>query len=100
MSFNEIVDTLNRQGHTFSFTQVPAEIRVNAVAFGTIQTPMIVRMVGEAQTDDAQRDWLAGLHPIGRIGTTEEAAQAVIALLENPFITGSILTVDGGWTAQ
>jgi len=75
-------------------------VRVNAVAFGTIQTPMIDRMVGEAQTDNAQRDWLAGLHPIGRIGTTEEAAQAVIALLENPFITGSILTVDGGWTAQ
>ena len=75
-------------------------VRVNAVAFGTIQTPMIDRMVGEAQTANAQRDWLAGLHPIGRIGTTEEAAQAVIALLENPFITGSILTVDGGWTAQ
>src|SRR5205807_8261 len=52
-------------------------VRVNAVAFGTIQTPMIDRMVGEAQTDNAQRDWLASLHPIGRIGTTEEAAQAV-----------------------
>jgi len=75
-------------------------VRVNAVAFGTIQTPMVDRMVGEAQTDNAQRDWLAGLQPIGRIGTTGEAAQAVIALLENPFITGSILTVDGGWTAQ
>jgi NAD(P)-dependent dehydrogenase (short-subunit alcohol dehydrogenase family) len=75
-------------------------VRVNAVAFGTIQTPMIDRMVGEAQTNNAQRDWLASMHPIGRIGTVEEAAQAVVALLENPFITGSILTVDGGWTAQ
>ena len=75
-------------------------VRVNAVAFGTIQTPMVNRLAGESQTDNAQRDWLASLHPIGRIGTTEEAAQAVIALLENPFITGSILTVDGGWTAQ
>jgi len=46
------------------------------------------------KTDNAQRDWLAGLHPIGRIGTTEEAAQAVIALLENPFITE---VSDGGW---
>jgi NAD(P)-dependent dehydrogenase (short-subunit alcohol dehydrogenase family) len=43
---------------------------------------------------------LAGVHPVGRIGTANEAAQAVVALLENPFITGSILTVDGGWTAQ
>jgi len=75
-------------------------VRVNAAAFGTIQTPMIDRMVGEAKTDNAQRDGLASLHPIGRLGTAEEAAQAVIALLENPFITGSILTVDGGWTAQ
>ena len=75
-------------------------VRVNAVAFGTIQTEMIDRMVGEAKTDNPQRDGLASLHPVGRIGTAEEAAQAVIALLENPFITGSILTVDGGWTAQ
>jgi NAD(P)-dependent dehydrogenase (short-subunit alcohol dehydrogenase family) len=61
---------------------------------------MIDRMVGESQTGNAQRDWLASLHPIGRFGTSEEAAQAVISLLENPFITGSVLTVDGSWTAQ
>jgi len=75
-------------------------VRVNAVAFGTIQTPMVDRMVGEAKTNNSQRDWLAGLHPVGRLGTVEEAAQAVIALLENSFITGAILSVDGGWTAQ
>ena len=75
-------------------------VRVNAVAFGTIDTPMVNRMVGESKTNNAQRDWLAGLHPVGRVGTVEEAAQAVLALMENPFITGSILAVDGGWTAQ
>ena len=75
-------------------------VRVNAVAFGTIQTPMVDRMVGEAKTNNGQRDWLAGLHPVGRLGTVEEAAQAVIALLENSFITGAVLSVDGGWTAQ
>jgi len=75
-------------------------VRVNAIAFGTIQTPMVDRMVGEAKTNNSQRDWLAGLHPVGRLGTVEEAAQAVIALLENPFITGTVLSVDGGWTAQ
>ncbi len=75
-------------------------VRVNAVAFGTIQTPMVDRMVGEAKTNNTQRDWLAGLHPVGRLGTVEEAAQAVIALLEKPFITGAVLSVDGGWTAQ
>jgi NAD(P)-dependent dehydrogenase (short-subunit alcohol dehydrogenase family) len=75
-------------------------VRVNAVAFGTIQTPMIDRMVGESTTGNAERDWLKSVHPVGRLGTVDEAAQAVVALLENPFITGSVLAVDGGWTAQ
>ncbi|HUB66695.1 MAG TPA: SDR family oxidoreductase [Candidatus Methylacidiphilales bacterium] len=75
-------------------------VRVNAIGFGGIQTPMVDRFVGEAKTNNAQRDWLASMHPVGRVGTVEEAAQAVIALLENPFITGAILAVDGGWTAQ
>jgi NAD(P)-dependent dehydrogenase (short-subunit alcohol dehydrogenase family) len=75
-------------------------VRVNAVAFGTIQTPMIDRMVGESTTNNAERDWLKSVHPVGRLGTVDEAAQAVVALLENPFITGSVLAVDGGWTAQ
>ena len=75
-------------------------LRVNAVAFGAIDTPMVDRFVGETKTNNAQRDWLAGMHPVGRMGTVEEAAQAVLALLDNPFITGSILMVDGGWTAQ
>jgi NAD(P)-dependent dehydrogenase (short-subunit alcohol dehydrogenase family) len=75
-------------------------VRVNAVAFGPIQTPMLERLVGEAKTDNPLRDGVAALLPVGRIGTAEEAAHAVVTLLENPFITGSILTVDGGWTAQ
>ena len=75
-------------------------VRVNAVAYGTIDTPMIDRLVGESRTNNTQRDWLASFHPVGRVGTVEEAAQAVLALMENPFITGSILAVDGGWTAQ
>src|SRR5882672_4092350 len=75
-------------------------VRVNAVAFGTIETTMIDRFVGEAKTNNPQRDGLKSVHPVGRLGTVEEAAQAVVALLENSFITGSVLTVDGGWTAQ
>ena len=75
-------------------------VRVNAVAPGVIQTPMVDRFVGANTVNNAQRDWLASQHPVGRIGTTDEVAQATIALLENAFITGSILNVDGGWTAQ
>ena len=67
---------------------------------GAIETPMVGRFVGEHTENNPQRDWLAGLHPVGRIGTSDEIAQAVIALLENPFITGTTLAVDGGWMAQ
>jgi len=75
-------------------------IRVNAVAPGGIQTPMLNRFVGEESTRTPQREWLESLHPVGRIGTSQEISNAVIALLENAFITGTVLAVDGGWTAQ
>lgn len=75
-------------------------LRVNAVAFGAIETPMVNRFVGEQKDNNPQRDWLASAHPIGRIGTPDEAASAAISLMDNTFVTGSILAVDGGWTAQ
>jgi NAD(P)-dependent dehydrogenase (short-subunit alcohol dehydrogenase family) len=75
-------------------------VRVNAISPGAIQTAMVNRFVGEHTENNPNRDWLSNQHPIGRIGTTDEVAAAVIALLENTFITGAILTVDGGWTAQ
>ena len=75
-------------------------VRVNAVAPGVIQTAMVDRFVGANTENNPQRDWLASIHPLGRIGTTDEVAQAVVALLENGFITGAILNVDGGWTTQ
>jgi NAD(P)-dependent dehydrogenase (short-subunit alcohol dehydrogenase family) len=75
-------------------------VRVNAVAFGAIETPMVSRFVGEHKVNNPQRDWLASAHPAGRIGTTDEAASGAISLMANAFVTGSILAVDGGWTAQ
>jgi NAD(P)-dependent dehydrogenase (short-subunit alcohol dehydrogenase family) len=75
-------------------------VRVNAVSPGAIQTPMVNRFVGEQTENNPNRDWLASMHPVGRIGTVDEVAQAVIALLGNSFITGTSLLVDGGWTAQ
>jgi NAD(P)-dependent dehydrogenase (short-subunit alcohol dehydrogenase family) len=75
-------------------------IRVNAVAPGTIQTPMIERLVGSRTENNPQRDWLLSKHPIGRFGKPEEVSSVVISLLENPFVTGAVLPVDGGWLAQ
>jgi NAD(P)-dependent dehydrogenase (short-subunit alcohol dehydrogenase family) len=48
------------------------------------------------------RDYFASLHPVGRIGTTEEIAAAVLYLCSDnaKFTTGTSLVVDGGFLAQ
>ncbi len=73
------------------------KIRVNAVAPGAIETPMFDRF-----TEVIPRDALAAMHPIGRVGTPDEVATAVLWLCSpaNGFVTGHTLAVDGGFTAQ
>ncbi|EFH84587.1 glucose 1-dehydrogenase [Ktedonobacter racemifer] len=73
-------------------------IRVNAVAPGAIQTEMIDRFI--ANTGEA-RDDLIAKHPIGRFGTSEEIAAAVLYLCSDAakFTIGSTLSVDGGYRA-
>lgn len=74
-------------------------VRVNAVAPGAIATQMLQRFTGGNQ--DAQAG-LAGAHPVGRLGQVEEIAQALLYLASDDakFVTGSILAIDGGYTAQ
>jgi NAD(P)-dependent dehydrogenase (short-subunit alcohol dehydrogenase family) len=75
-------------------------IRVNAVAPGGIETPMLHRFTGGPGSDFFNQ--LAGMHPIGRLGRPEEIAEAVLWLCSDKasFVTGLSLTADGGWTAQ
>ena len=65
-------------------------IRVNAVAPGTIKTPM------HSVEEYAQ---LAGLHPVGRLGEISDIVDAILYLEEASFVTGEILHVDGGQSA-
>jgi len=76
-----------------------ANIRVNAVCSGTIRTPMLDRITGGDPQIEAM--FLAA-HPMGRIGSPEEVAEAVLWLCSDAtsFITGHSLVMDGGWTAQ
>jgi NAD(P)-dependent dehydrogenase (short-subunit alcohol dehydrogenase family) len=73
-------------------------IRVNAVAPGAIDTEMVDRFAGK---EGDVRKWLISQHPVGRLGTAEEIAAAVLYLTSDAakFTTGTILAVDGGWTA-
>jgi NAD(P)-dependent dehydrogenase (short-subunit alcohol dehydrogenase family) len=77
-------------------------IRVNEVSPAAIETEMVERFVGPASAESDQRKYFATLHPVGRFGTPEEVASAVL-YLSSPgasFITGHDLVVDGGFTTQ
>ena len=71
-------------------------IRVNAVAPGVTRTSMTERYFQDPVQSQVVRD----IHAVGRWGEAHEIAHAILFLAEeqNGFITGAILTVDGGWT--
>jgi NAD(P)-dependent dehydrogenase (short-subunit alcohol dehydrogenase family) len=73
-------------------------IRVNALAPGWIETPMNANFfaIGPHVREQADK-----LHAIGRVGQSEEVGDAVVFLVsdEASFITGAMLTVDGGFSA-
>jgi NAD(P)-dependent dehydrogenase (short-subunit alcohol dehydrogenase family) len=74
-------------------------IRVNAVCPGVIQTEMADRLI----QDNKQRERaVTALHPLGRLGTPDEIAQAVVWLSSDAasFVTGQAIAVDGGYVAQ
>lgn len=75
-------------------------IRINAVCPGFIYTPMLVN-AGMTEGSDSY-NYIAGLHPVGRMGTANEVATAVVWLCsdEASFVTGTMLRVDGGYVSQ
>lgn len=75
-------------------------IRVNAICPAFIETPMLER--GGLTTDPELHAMIANLHPMKRLGTAEEIANAAIWLFsdEASFVTGHAMLVDGGYVAQ
>lgn len=78
-------------------------IRVNAICPGAIETPMVVEdLFGNVEDPEATKEYLISLHPAGRLGQSEEIASAVKFLCDDNvgFMTGNMLSVDGGWIAK
>ena len=77
-------------------------IRINAVAPGTIESPYYAEMLKKSPDAAAMHQSLAGRQPMNRMGTPLEIANAVVYLAsdEASFCTGSTLFADGGWTAR
>ena len=72
-------------------------VRANVVAPGLIRTPMSRR----AQEDARILERLPDLQPLtGDFGRPEDVAQAALYLAQAEFVTGTVLIVDGGWTAK
>lgn len=76
-----------------------AGVRVNAVAPGPVETPMLERFVG--RNDDAKARFLAAI-PAQRASTPEEIAATILFLASDKarYLTGQSIAVDGGLTAQ
>ena len=71
-------------------------IRVNAVCPGTVDSPWVRRLVEDS---GESLEALRARQPLGRLGTTDEVAQAVEYLVGAEFATGTVLVLDGGLTA-
>jgi NAD(P)-dependent dehydrogenase (short-subunit alcohol dehydrogenase family) len=74
-------------------------IRINAVGPGAIATDMFETATGG---QDEAKKYMAGIHPMGRVGQPAEVANAVLWLSSDSasFVTGETLMVDGGYVAQ
>lgn len=85
------------KGAVIAFTKAlakelaPSGIRVNCIAPGAVDTAMNARL------DEDERRTLCEEIPLGRFATAEEVAEAALLLAEHPYLTGTVLNVNGGW---
>ncbi|MEV4018676.1 SDR family oxidoreductase [Nonomuraea angiospora] len=72
----------------------PKRLRVNAIRYGSFDTPLL-RTISGLDGDAAVAKAGEG-SPLGRFGTAEEAAASALFVMANNYVTGQVITVDGG----
>ena len=74
-------------------------IRVNAVSPGTIDTPGLNELLASSQVGEQRRKMISTSIPLGRFGTPDEIAKAVVFLVsdDSSYVSGAELFVDGGF---
>lgn len=106
-AYNLSKASLASMAKTTALDYAPYNIRANAVCPGTIETPLFhnaidkyVASSGADKADIVSEE--AAQQPLGRLGTAEEVAELVYFLASDKagFITGSLHSIDGGYTAQ
>jgi NAD(P)-dependent dehydrogenase (short-subunit alcohol dehydrogenase family) len=77
-------------------------VRVNCLCPGRTLTPLVEKVINEAQDPESTRRALEEDRPLERMGRPEEIAAGILYLAsdESPYATGSTLSIDGGYTAQ
>ena len=89
---------------SMSVDLAPLGVRVNAICPGTVYTTLMEPMLVARGGGDLQKGlaMTVAKYPIGRLGTPEEIAQVALFLAgdESSFVTGSVITADGGMTSQ
>jgi NAD(P)-dependent dehydrogenase (short-subunit alcohol dehydrogenase family) len=78
---------INQATKALALELAPHNIKVSAVAPGIVDTPLYSKDM---------HDFLKSLSPLGRIGTTQQIADAVLYMSRAEFTTGTVLAVDGG----
>lgn len=95
VAYQTVKGALLPLARALAFDHAHEDIRVNVVAPGIIRTRF-----HEAMTDAAKEHNLKNRIPLRREGTIEDVATASLELMSNPFITGEVLTVDGGMSMR
>lgn len=87
---------INQMTRSLALTYARDNIRVNAIAPGYVDTPILASVLKE------MKDAMANQLPVGRLGEDTEIANLICYLLSDnaTFITGAIVPIDGGFTAQ